>query len=116
MLDANFALIKPSMGSGLVLFDTCDIHLTKEKTADKFGKKLGDVVVLGQDVHFNGAFLEESAIPYLATSGMVKYINFVTFIIVSYRGTLTYMGVFGFGQKTPPSPDGWIDNCNVGFS
>ena len=71
MLDANFALIKPSMGSGLVLFDTCDIHLSKEKTADKFGKKLGDVVVLGQDVHFNGAFLEESAIPYLATSGMV---------------------------------------------
>ena len=29
---------------------------------------------------------------------------------------LTYMGVFGFGQKTPPSPDGCIDHCNDGFS
>ena len=28
---------------------------------------------------------------------------------------LTYMRVFGFGQKTPPSRDGCIDHCNVGF-
>ena len=29
---------------------------------------------------------------------------------------LTYMRVFGFGQKTPPSQDGCIDHCKVGPS
>ena len=28
---------------------------------------------------------------------------------------LAYMRVFDFGQKTPPSQDGCINHCNVGF-
>ena len=69
VLDSNFALIRPTYNAtNLVLFDTCDIWLSCSKTADKFGKKLGDVIRLGQEVRFHGAYIEESAIPYIATS------------------------------------------------
>ena len=33
----------------------------------------------------------------------------------NYIYLLTYMRVFGFGQKTPPSQDGCIDHYNVDF-
>ena len=35
--------------------------------------------------------------------------------VVCSKNLLTYMLVFGFGQKTLPSRDGCIDHCNVGF-
>ena len=36
-------------------------------------------------------------------------------VLLVWPNLLTYMRVFGFGQKTLPSQDGCINHCNVGF-
>ena len=75
IIDDNFGMIKHCSNGHQVLFDTCDLWVTKETTAAASRKVLSSLLEVGDPVKFHAVLVQTSLQPhYLATAvwGVVK--------------------------------------------
>ena len=69
IINDNFGMIKHSSSGHQVLFDTCDLWVSKESTAAASGKILSSMLKLGDPVMFHAVLVHSSSEPhYLATA------------------------------------------------
>ena len=69
IIDENFGLIKHCSSGHQVLFDTCDLWVSKETTAAASGKILSSLLEVGDLVKFHAVLVQTSLQPrYLATA------------------------------------------------
>ena len=69
IIDNNFGVIKHSSSGHEVLFDTCDLWVTKDTTAAQSKRHLSSVVDVGSMVKFHAVLVQTSSQPrYLATA------------------------------------------------
>ena len=69
IIDDNFGLIKHCSSGHQVLFDTCDLWVSKETTAAVSGKILSSLLEVGHLVKFHAVLVQTSLQPhYLATA------------------------------------------------
>ena len=69
IIDDNFGLIKHCSSGHQVLFDTCDLWVSKETTAAASGKILSSLLEVGHLVKFHAVLVQTSLQPhYLATA------------------------------------------------
>ena len=69
IIDDNFGMIKHCSNGHQVLFDTCDLWVTKETTAAASRKVLSSLLEVGDPVKFHAVLVQTSLQPhYLATA------------------------------------------------
>ena len=69
IIDENFGLIKHCSSGHQVLFDTCDLWVSKETTAAASGKILSSLLEVGDLVKFHAVLVQSTLQPrYLATA------------------------------------------------
>ena len=69
IIDDNFGMIKHCSNGHQVLFDTCDLWVTKETTAAASRKVLSSILEVGDPVKFHAVLVHTSLQPhYLATA------------------------------------------------